>query len=136
MGTLTYNDALELLGYKKAGRHGLEILGYEYSTQGRHRFETERPDIEPFLTDAVCRDLEHGGVFPRQYRFRRPECGVFVERRSDRFVLIDRDKPSAETRWIYETAAAAARALVRKCCDGSFLLRPEASDEFISVEYA
>jgi hypothetical protein len=76
-----------------------------------------------------------GGVFPRVYWFRRPECGCFIERRCGKFVLIERDKPSAESRWIYETAAAAARALVRRQCDHAFLLRPEASDEFVSVEY-
>ena len=135
MSKLTYNDVLELLGYTEPERHALEILGYEHSTRGRQQFDAERPDIQPSLTDAICDDLKRSGVFPRRFGFRRPEYGAFIERRGDDFVLIDRDKPSIETRWTYKSAHAAARALVRKRCDHGFLLRPEETDECVSVEY-
>ena len=133
---LSYDDALVMLGYTHIDEHPLEFLGYEYSTRGREQFGEERPDIEPVLRDAIYHDIQHGGVFPSQYRVRPPQCGVFIEQRGDKYVLIDRDKPPVETRWIYQSLDTAARALIRKCCDHAYLLHPEERDEFLSVEHS
>jgi hypothetical protein len=84
---LSYQDALELLGYASTGRHPLEILGYEYSTRGMRQFRQERPDVASQLVPLIQASLEEAGMFPREPGEEVLRDGAYLERRSDGVIL-------------------------------------------------
>lgn len=91
MASLTYDDLLELLRYRPSGRHPLEILGYECSTRGAHRFRHDRPDVFPQAVRLIRSSLEESGTFPREPGADILAGGVYLEARADGVTALHRD---------------------------------------------
>jgi hypothetical protein len=65
---------------------------------------------------------------------RRPDAGTFLEKTKSSFILVEKEKPYIWTKWTYRSSEDAARGLIRKRCDPSFLKVTLPSEGFISVE--
>jgi hypothetical protein len=88
MVELSERDLVELLGYRAADRHPLEILGYDCSTRGVRRFRAERPDFLPQVCRIIEASLEETGSFPRDRSPELMQSGTYLENRADGSVAL------------------------------------------------
>lgn len=128
---LSEQDVLELLGYADTSRRPLEILGFEYSTAGMHRFRRERPCFLPQVLNQIVACLDQFGRFPSVPRndeatpegppiLRRTPTGITMEHTVETGI-----SSCARVISQYASADEAAVALVRLRADLAFLEPPQ-----------
>ena len=61
---MTYEDSLEFLGYSESKRHPIEILGFEYTTQGMKYFRSNKPDVIQILSSVITQTINEYGTYP------------------------------------------------------------------------
>lgn len=54
---MTYEDSLDFLGYSESKRHPIEILGFEYTTQGMNDFRSNKPDVIQVLSSVITQTI-------------------------------------------------------------------------------
>jgi len=75
---MTYQDALEFMGYRERTRHPIEILGYEYTTQGMNEFRSDKPDVESELVSIIKRTFEEHTTFPAEISENLMKNGTYL----------------------------------------------------------
>lgn len=79
MKTLSYEEIESLLGYRATTLHPLEILGYDYTTEGTRKFRTERCDFLPQIVSYVQRVLVKEGIFPKVANPKNSQIRCFIQ---------------------------------------------------------
>jgi hypothetical protein len=126
---LSHDAAMELLA-NPSTQNILEKLGYEYSDRGLAEYRKTRPNIVPALVQAIVRELRSHPVFPTRFEIRLPDCGFYIYKQGDDFVLMDMEKPSIWTEQAFPTREGAARGYVRKLLD-SYWLRSDTENTIL-----
>jgi hypothetical protein len=124
---LSHGDCLALLA-NPSTQNILEKLGYEYSDRGLSEFRKTRPNIVPTLIAAILAELELHPVFPLSSRDRLPDCGKYITKTGNNFVLMDIDKPSVWVEYVFVTPEEAAHGYIRKVLDPYWLQSDLSSD--------
>jgi hypothetical protein len=72
-------DEIEsLLQARPNDRHPLDILGYDYTSDGARRFRTERPDFAPQIITHIESVLRASGIFPSHVDRDNPGSTTFI----------------------------------------------------------
>jgi hypothetical protein len=75
---MTYEDSLEFMGYSESSRHPIEILGFEYSTQGMKYFQSNKPDIIQILGSVIIQTVNNFGTYPSEISAQLRKSGSYI----------------------------------------------------------
>jgi hypothetical protein len=113
------HDACLRVLFHPSTQNILEALGYEYSESGHADYRKTRPNIVAPLVRAVVTELAQNPIFPTSKV--TPKVGLFIEKRGDKYVLVDTERLSEWNEHAFPTAEGAAHGYVRKILDRYWL---------------
>ena len=79
MIALSTSDIESLIGAKADDRHPLEIMGYDFTSEGVRRFREEKPDFLPQIRDHIRTVLLTASIFPAHTNKEEPGWATFIE---------------------------------------------------------
>jgi hypothetical protein len=87
MIALSTSDIESLIGVRADDRHPLEIMGYDFTSEGVRRFREEKPDFLPQIRDHIRAVLLANTIFPPNTNREDPGWRTFIESSGHRYTL-------------------------------------------------
>ncbi|MBE2179470.1 MAG: hypothetical protein IAE97_03280 [Chthoniobacterales bacterium] len=87
MKTLSENDILSLVGARPDDRHPLEIIGYDFTSEGVRRFREEKPNFLPQMKKHIQESLLASGIFPQDTNPEDPGWRAFIQRSGSQYKM-------------------------------------------------
>jgi len=82
---MTYEELLEFMGYSESKRHPIEILGFEFTTQGMKYFRNNKPNVSQILSSVIIKTVNQSGTFPAEISasLRKNGSYIFTDQNGD-----------------------------------------------------
>ena len=82
---MTYEESLEFMGYSESKRHPVEILGFEFTTQGMKLFRSNKPDVSKTLSPVIIQTVKQHGTYPAKISasLRKNGSYIFTDQNGD-----------------------------------------------------